>query len=76
MRASVYEAKTNLSRYLEKVLLGEEIIITKSGRPIARLVPIESRKTQRKVGSARGEFEVPADFTAPLDNETEGGFWR
>ena len=55
--------------------MGEEVIITKSGRPVARLVPIEARKTQRRVGSAKGLFVVPENFNAPL--ETGGDeFWQ
>ena len=75
MKASVHEAKTHLSRFLEKVLMGEEVIITKSGRPVARLVPIEARKTQRQVGSARGLFVVPENFNVPLDTDGDE-FWQ
>ncbi len=75
MKASVHEAKTHLSKFLEKVLLGDEVIITKSGRPVARLVPIEARKTQRRAGSAKGLFVVPANFNAPLETEADE-FWR
>ncbi|MDX1979979.1 MAG: type II toxin-antitoxin system Phd/YefM family antitoxin [Bryobacteraceae bacterium] len=65
MEASVHEAKTHLSRLLEQVLLGEEVIVTRSGRPVARLVPFEARKAKRKVGSAAGLFHVPDDFRCP-----------
>lgn len=75
MEASVHEAKTHLSRLLENVLLGEEVIITRSGRPVARLVPFEARKAKRKIGSAAGLFRVPDDFNEPLPPEIEEAFW-
>jgi antitoxin (DNA-binding transcriptional repressor) of toxin-antitoxin stability system len=51
---------------LERVLLGEEIIIAKGGKPIARLVPIKSQGSSRLLGIAKGEFVVPDDFNEPM----------
>lgn len=65
---NVHEAKTHLSRLLLRVAGGEEIIIARAGKPIARLVPIEP-KTQRVIGQDDGLFKVPDDFDAPLSNE-------
>jgi prevent-host-death family protein len=65
---SVHEAKTHLSRLLRRVALGEEIVISRGGEPIARLVPATQRKT-RTLGIDRGRFEIPADFDAPLNDE-------
>jgi prevent-host-death family protein len=65
---SVHEAKTHLSRLLLRVGDGEEIVITRSGKPVARLVPIEP-KPQRVFGQDAGLFEVPEDFDAPLPAE-------
>jgi prevent-host-death family protein len=76
MKASVHEAKTHLSRFLDQVILGEEVIITKSGRPVARLVAIEARKTQRRIGSAKGLFVVPEHFNTPADDTEADEFWR
>jgi antitoxin (DNA-binding transcriptional repressor) of toxin-antitoxin stability system len=58
------------------VALGEEIIIAKAGKPVARLVPIKARKGKRPLGLAKGEFSVPDDFDAPLPPEIEEGFYR
>ena len=66
---NIHEAKTHLSRLLARVEAGETIIIAKAGRPIARLVPIESRPSQRPVGTDRGLYEVPDDFDAPLPED-------
>ncbi len=64
-QASVHEAKTHLSRLLRQACAGEEVIITRSGRPVARLVPIEEKRPV--FGIDEGRFTVPEDFDAPLD---------
>lgn len=69
MQVNIHEAKTHLSRLLEQVAAGQEITIAKSGRPIARLVPIEPQKGRRTPGSAKGEIEISDDFDAPLPDD-------
>jgi prevent-host-death family protein len=61
MEVNVHEAKTHLSKLLERVALGEEVVIAKAGTPVAKLVPVRQSK-KRVFGSARGEFTVPDDF--------------
>ena len=63
-----FEAKTHLSRLLRRVAAGEEIVICRGGRPVARLVPYGDRK-KRELGIDRGAFRVPEDFNAPLPPE-------
>ncbi len=63
---SVHEAKTHLSRLLRRVELGEEIIIARSGKPVARLMAIEQPR-RRQFGLDRGKFEVPDDFNDPSE---------
>jgi prevent-host-death family protein len=63
---NVHEAKTHLSRLLKRVQEGEEIVIAKSGRPVARLVPIAQPLVPRKPGSAAGMIVVSDDFDTPL----------
>lgn len=65
MDVGVHEAKTHLSRLLQRVELGEEITIMRGGRPVARLVPAASG-ARRQFGRDRGLFAVPEDFDAPL----------
>ncbi|MCC7542622.1 MAG: type II toxin-antitoxin system Phd/YefM family antitoxin [Deltaproteobacteria bacterium] len=72
-KVNVQEAKTHLSRLLARVEAGEEIIIARGGRPIAKLVPAVEHTT-RVPGSARGEFEVPDDFDDPLPDEILAAF--
>jgi len=63
---NVHEAKTHLSRYLERVAAGEEIIISKAGKPMAKLVPLTKPQTDRVAGLDKGLIQVPDDFDAPL----------
>ena len=73
MEANIHEAKTHFSRLLERVALGEEIIIAKAGTPIAKLVPLKKAPKKRVFGSAKGDFTVPDDFNDP-DPEIENLF--
>ena len=63
---NVHEAKTHLSRILDEVAAGTEVIIAKAGKPVARIVPLESHARPKKFGLLRGKFDVPDDFNAPL----------
>ena len=69
----VHEAKTTLSALLRRVAAGEEITITSSGRPVARLVPARPAPN-RELGRDRGLFEVPEDFDAPLPGDVLADF--
>lgn len=66
---SLYEAKTHLSSLVERVAEGEEIVISKSGRPKARLVPLDDVRPLREPGKGRGAWTVSDDFDAPLPDE-------
>ncbi|MGH7526290.1 MAG: type II toxin-antitoxin system Phd/YefM family antitoxin [Gemmatimonadales bacterium] len=63
---NLYEAKTNLSRLVDRAAAGEEIVIAKSGRPLARLVPLEDNRALRVPGKGKGRWRVSRDFDAPL----------
>ncbi len=76
MEVNIHEAKTHLSKLLERVVLGEEVVIAKAGKPIAKLVPISTKPKKRVVGSAKGEFVVPDDFNNPLPKEIEDLFYK
>ncbi len=71
---NVHEAKTHFSKLLERVSKGEEIIIAKSGTPVARLIPFSSDPRKRQFGKDSGLFEVPEDFDAPLPDEFLASF--
>lgn len=71
---NVHEAKTQLSRLLERVLQGEEIVIARYGKPVATLVPFAERPARREPGSARGRVSLSSDFDDPLPEEVLRGF--
>jgi prevent-host-death family protein len=71
----VHEAKTHLSRLLEDVAAGEEVVITRRGEAVASLVPVR-HPSERRLGIDRGRFVVPEDFDAPLPEELLAAFER
>jgi prevent-host-death family protein len=64
---NVYDAKTQLSRLLESVERGEEIVIARAGKPVARLVPIAPKRPRVPAGWA-GRWELAADWDSPATN--------
>ncbi|MBW4596640.1 MAG: type II toxin-antitoxin system Phd/YefM family antitoxin [Brasilonema angustatum HA4187-MV1] len=67
---NIHQAKTNLSRLLSRVELGEEIIISNRGVAIAKLIPFRSSSNRRSsLGQDRGRFVVPEDFNASLPED-------
>jgi prevent-host-death family protein len=71
---NVHDAKTHLSRLLDDVGEGEEVVIAKAGKPVARLVPFRPRRTRRKLGVLAGRISVPHDFDAPLPDDVLSEF--
>jgi len=71
---NIHEAKTHFSRLVDRVVQGEEVVIAKAGRPVARLVPLPPRVPRRTPGSARGLVEIGPEFDAPLPDEVRRGF--
>ena len=69
----MHEAKTTLSDLLRRVSEGEEVVITRSGEPVARLVPVQ-RRAPRTLGRDAGLFEVPPDFDEPLPEDVQRAF--
>ncbi len=65
-KVNVHEAKTNFSRLLTRAAKGEEIIICKSGKPVAKLDPIAETPVKRTPGTAKGKVVIAEDFDAPL----------
>lgn len=73
---NIHEAKTHFSKLLVRVRNGEEIVIAKAGKPIARLIPAGERPTQRVSGSAKGRITIAEDFDAPLPDSILETFER
>ena len=78
MKVDVHEAKSRFSDMLDRIAIGEEVVITDEDEPVAKLVPIPATTKKRRkfrFGSAKGEFTVPDDFNDPLPKEIEDLFW-
>ena len=71
---NIHAAKTQLSRLVEAAAAGEEIIIAKAGKPVARLGPLVASQRQRRLGILAGKLSVPEDFDAPLPDEVIEAF--
>lgn len=71
---NIHEAKTTLSKLLRRVQAGEEIVIAKSGHPVARLVPVGEPPRDRVLGLAAGRITLAADFDAPLPADVLAAF--
>jgi len=73
---NMFEAKTHLSRLVDRAAAGEEILIAKAGKPFARLMPLASPLTDRQPGGWQGALWLAPDFDAPLPQDlldaTEG----
>ncbi|WP_047453389.1 type II toxin-antitoxin system Phd/YefM family antitoxin [Rhizobium rhizogenes] len=74
---NIHEAKTHLSRLIEKAAKGEAFIIAKAGKPMVKVVPIEEAETpkKRRIGFMKGEIVVPADFDTMMADEIEEMFY-
>ena len=66
---NIGDAKTHFSKLLKRVENGEEIIITKAGIPVARMIPFEHRFSTRQPGSTAGQIQMEPDFDDPLPEE-------
>lgn len=75
MEFNVHEAKTHFSKLLAKVEAGEEVVIARAGKPVAKLVPVADKKIPRRLGTAKGQIVVPDDFNDPWP-EFEEEFYR
>lgn len=71
---NIHFAKTHFSRLVERAAGGEEIIIARAGRPVARLVPLDAPVRTRVAGLLRGKIRIPDDFDAPLPEEVLQAF--
>ena len=74
---NVHDAKTHLSKLLERVARGEEIVLARAGKPVAKLVPVVPARKPLRPGLMKGRIRIGADFDAPLPDDLldrfEGG---
>ncbi len=71
---NIYEAKTHFSKLVEAAAQGEEYIIAKAGKPVAKLSPIGDKKPIRRPGVLKGKIKIADDFDAPLPEDILAGF--
>ncbi len=75
MRVGIHEAKTQLSKLIPAALAGEEIIITKAGQPLVKLVPVQQEHRQRPIGFFKNKIKIHGDLSDPLPSDIIDGFW-
>ena len=71
---NLYEAKTRLSHLIDRAAKGEEIVIAKSGVPLAKLVPLPKSEAKRKPGGWEGKIHIHDDFDAPFPDNIQAAF--
>ncbi len=71
---NIHAAKTHLSRLVDQAAAGEEIVIARAGKPVARIVALEPPKEKRVLGLAKGIFTIPDDFDTPLPDDIIAAF--
>ena len=70
----MHHAKTHFSRLLDRAQAGQEFVIAKAGRPVARLGPLARQGKKRRLGLLDGKFRIPDDFNEPLPAEVIAAF--
>jgi len=65
---NIDEAKTRLSQLVEKAASGEDVVVSRNGRPVARITRLEPQQTPIRFGLLEGQVKIPADFDAPLSD--------
>jgi prevent-host-death family protein len=75
MEVNIHEAKTHLSRLLQRVAAGEEVTIARAGTPVARLVAVGTKNKVRPLGMDRGQIWIADDFDAPLPDDLLKAFY-
>lgn len=71
---NIHDAKTNLSKLVEKANSGETIIIAKAGKPMVKIVPLGAQSAPRRLGFMQGQFTVPDDFDRMGESDIEAMF--
>lgn len=65
-QVNIHQAKTELSKLVERAEAGEEVVIARAGKPAAKLVPLTKLRGRRRLGLLDGKFKIPDDFNKPL----------
>lgn len=73
-KVNIYEAKTRLSQLVEEAASGQDVIIARAGRPVARLTRLARPSPKRRLGLLDGRFRIPDDFNRPLPEDVVRAF--
>ena len=76
IKVNIYNAKTNLSRLINMVIEGEEVIIARSGKPVAKLTPLHRKKSARKAGLFKKALDYSNDIEKPLPDSIIRDFYK
>ena len=68
---NIYDAKTHLSKLVDKAAAGEDVVIGRHGKPLVHITRLESSKRPIRFGLLEGRLSIPADFDAPLPDEVQ-----
>lgn len=71
---NIYDAKTRLSQLVDKAASGEDVIVSRNGKPLVRITRLDAPKRRITFGLLKGKLKVAADFDAPLPDEVLAGF--
>ena len=71
---NIYEAKTRLSQLVDKAAAGEDVVVSRNGKPLVRITRLDVPKRIVRFGILKGKLTVPKDFDAPLSDEVLAGF--
>ena len=76
IQVNIYNAKTNLSRLINMAIEGDEVIIARAGKPVAKLTPIHNKKSKRKAGLFKKSLKYSDDIDKPLPDKIIKDFYR
>jgi prevent-host-death family protein len=71
---NIYEAKTKLSQLVDKAASGEDVVVSRNGKPLARITRLEPPRRRIRFGILKGKIRIARDFDAPLPDEVLAGF--
>ena len=71
---NIYDAKTRLSQLVDKVVAGEDVIVSRNGKPLVRITRLESARRPIRFGVLKGKVKIPRDFDAPLPSNVLAEF--
>ena len=71
---NIYDAKTHLSKLVDKAASGEDVVVSRNGKPLVRITRLEPTRRRIRFGLLKGKLSIPEDFDAPLPDEVLAGF--